>query len=150
AYATSDMSYWVIVIPLFFMGVGMPMYYVPLTGLAMGSVREEETASAAGLMNFVRTISGAIATSLVTTSWQNRSIIAHDRLTDIVDPAGEEASMLHTRLRGQMVREMLNTLVTSQSLMLAAIGLMMVIGAVFIIASVFIVLAPKAARAVDA
>jgi len=57
------MSYWVIVIPLFFMGVGMPMYYVPLTGLAMGSVREEETASAAGLMNFVRTISGAIATS---------------------------------------------------------------------------------------
>src|SRR6266404_2300884 len=40
AYATSDMSYWVIVIPLFFMGVGMPMYYVPLTGLAMGSVQE--------------------------------------------------------------------------------------------------------------
>ena len=77
AYATSDMSYWVIVIPLFFMGVGMPMYYVPLTGLAMGSVKEEETASAAGLMNFVRTISGAIATSLVTTSWQNRTIIAH-------------------------------------------------------------------------
>ena len=56
AIATSDMSYWVICIPLFFMGVGMPMYYVPLTGLAMGSVNEEETASAAGLMNFVRTI----------------------------------------------------------------------------------------------
>ena len=87
--ATSDMSYWVICIPLFFMGVGMPMYYVPLTGLAMGSVNEEETASAAGLMNFVRTISGAIATSLVTTSWQNRSIIAHAKLADIVDPTGQ-------------------------------------------------------------
>ena len=87
AYATSDMSYWVICIPLLFMGVGMPMYYVPLTGLAMGSVNEEETASAAGLMNFVRTISGAIATSLVTTSWQNRSIIAHAKLADIVDPS---------------------------------------------------------------
>ncbi len=40
AYATSDMSYWVIVIPLFFMGVGMPMYYVPLNrarhGLGQG------------------------------------------------------------------------------------------------------------------
>ena len=150
AYATPDMSYWLICLPLFFMGVGMPMYYVPLTGLAMGSVNEEETASAAGLMNFVRTISGAIATSLVTTSWQNRSIIAHAKLTDIVDPTGQIATMLPPGLSGQMVREMLNNLVTSQSLMLATNGLMMVIGAVFIIASVSIVLAPKAARAVDA
>jgi len=150
AYATSDMSYWVICIPLFFMGVGMPMYYVPLTGLAMGSVKEEETASAAGLMNFVRTISGAIATSLVTTSWQNRSIIAHAKLADIVDPTGQLASGLSPGLSGQMVREMLNNLVTSQSLTLATNGLMLVIGAIFIVASVSIVLAPKAARAVDA
>ena len=148
--ATSDMSYWVICIPLFFMGVGMPMYYVPLTGLAMGSVNEEETASAAGLMNFVRTISGAIATSLVTTSWQNRSIIAHAKLADVVDPSNQVASMLPSGSSGQLVREMLNNLVTRESLMLATNGLMMVIGAVFIIASVSIVLAPKAARAVDA
>jgi MFS transporter, DHA2 family, multidrug resistance protein len=150
AYASPDMSYWLICLPLFFMGVGMPMYYVPLTALAMGSVNEEETASAAGLMNFVRTISGAIATSLVTTSWQNRSIIAHARLTDIVDPTAQVGSMLPPGLSGQMVREMLNNLVTSQSLMLATNGLMMVIGAIFIIASVSIVLAPKAARVVDA
>src|SRR5450631_4524262 len=147
---SSDMSYWSICIPLFFMGVGMPMYYVPLTGLAMGSVKEEETASAAGLMNFVRTISGAIATSLVTTSWQNRSIIAHAKLADIADPTGQVASMLPSGNNGQFVREMLNNLVTRESLMLATNGLMMVIGAVFIIASVSIVLAPKAARAVDA
>jgi DHA2 family multidrug resistance protein len=150
AYATSEMSYWLICVPLFFMGVGMPMYYVPLTGLAMGSVNEEETASAAGLMNFVRTISGAIATSLVTTSWQNRSIIAHAELADVVDPTGQVASMLPPGLSGQMVRELLNNLVTKESLMLATNGLMLVIGAVFVIASVSIVLAPRAARAVDA
>jgi len=149
AHASVDMSYLVICIPLFFIGLGMPMYYVPLTGLAMGSVNEEETASAAGLMNFVRTISGAIATSLVTTSWQNRSIIAHARLTDIVDPTGQVATMLPPGLSGQMVREMLNGLVTSQSLMLATNGLMLVIGAVFVIAAVSIVLAPKPARVVD-
>jgi DHA2 family multidrug resistance protein len=150
AHASPDMSYLVICIPLFFMGLGMPMYYVPLTGLAMGSVNEEETASAAGLMNFVRTLAGAIATSLVTTSWQNRSIIAHARLTDIMDPTGQVGSSLPPGLTGQMVREMLNGLVTSQSLTLATNGLMLVLGAVFIIASVSIVLAPKAARAVDA
>jgi DHA2 family multidrug resistance protein len=143
------MSYWVIVIPLFFMGVGMPMYYVPLTGLAMGSVREEETASAAGLMNFVRTISGAIATSLVTTSWQNRTIIAHAKLANVVDPTGQLAASVPPGTTGQMVREMFNNLVTSQSLMLATNGLMMVIAVVFVAASIAIVLAPKAARTVD-
>jgi len=150
ATATSDMSYWVICIPLLFMGVGMPMYYVPLTGLAMGSVNEEETASAAGLMNFVRTISGAFATSLVTTSWQNRSIIAHAELANVLDPSGQAAALLPLGAAGQFGREMLNNLVTSQSLLLATNGLMIVIGVVFIIASVSIVLAPRAARAVDA
>jgi DHA2 family multidrug resistance protein len=148
--ATSDMSYWVICVPLFFMGVGMPMYYVPLTGLAMGSVNEDETASAAGLMNFVRTISGAFATSLVTTSWQNRSIIAHAELANVADPSGQAGALTsYLGESGQFVREMLNNLVTSQSLMLATNGLMVVIGGVFIIASVAIVLAPKATRTVD-
>jgi DHA2 family multidrug resistance protein len=152
AVATSDMDYWTIVIPLFFMGVGMPMYYVPLTGLAMGSVEESETASAAGLMNFVRTISGAIATSLVTTSWQDRSYIAHDQLTSIVDPSSQAAGLIAgaPALVGQAAREMLNNLVTSQSLLLATNGLMIVIAIVFFISSVAIVLAPKPTRTVDA
>ncbi len=149
AIGTSDMSYWVICVPLFFMGVGMPMYYVPLTGLAMGSVNEEETASAAGLMNFVRTLSGAFATSLVTTSWQNRSIRAHAELANVV-ASGSPPGQLPPGIDPQMGREMLNNLVNGQSLMLATNGLMMVMAAIFIIAAVSIVLAPKAARAVDA
>jgi len=48
-----------------------------------------------------------------------------------------------------MVRELFNNLVTSQSLMLATNGLMMVIAVVFVAASIAIVLAPKAARTVD-
>jgi DHA2 family multidrug resistance protein len=146
---TSDMSYWVICIPLFFMGVGMPMYYVPLTGLAMGSVKEEETASAAGLMNFVRTLSGAFATSLVTTSWQNRTIRAHAELANVVISGGPQPQ-LAPGIDPQLGREMLDNLVSGQSLMLATNGLMMVMAVVFIIAAASIVLAPKAARTVDA
>jgi len=149
ATATSDMSYWVICVPLFFMGIGMPMYYVPLTGLAMGSVNEEETASAAGLMNFVRTLSGAFATSLVTTSWQNRGIRAHAELSNVV-VNGNPLGQLSPGIDPQIGREMLNNLVNGQSLMLATNCLMMVMAAIFIIAAVSIVIAPKAARAVDA
>ena len=152
ALANSDMDFWTICIPLFVMGVGMPMYYVPITGLAMGSVDENETASAAGLMNFVRTISGAFATSLVTTSWQDRSYTAHDQLAGIVDPAGTLAVHIAgaPALAGQAAREMFNMMVSGQSLLLATNGLMMAIAVVFFVAAFSIVLAPKAARAVDA
>jgi DHA2 family multidrug resistance protein len=152
AVATADMDYWAICIPLLIMGVGMPMYYVPITGLAMGSVDENETASAAGLMNFVRTISGAFATSLVTTFWQDRSYTAHDQLAAIVDPAGTLAAQIAgaPAMAGQAAREMFNSMVTGQSLLLATNGLMVSIGIVFFVAAVAISMAPKAARAVDA
>jgi MFS transporter, DHA2 family, multidrug resistance protein len=119
------------------------------SGLAMGSVRAEETASAAGLMNFVRTISGALATSAVTTSWQNRTVITHAKLANVVDPARQLVRSFPPGTTGQMVREMFNNLVTSQSLMLATNGLMMVIALVSVAASIAIVLAPKATRTVD-
>jgi DHA2 family multidrug resistance protein len=150
--ATADMDYWTIVIPLFFMGVGMPMYYVPITGLAMGSVEEKETASAAGLMNFIRTISGAFATSLVTTSWQDRRYIAHDQLAGVIDPSGELAAQITglPTMVGQASREMFNNMVTGQSMLLATNSLMIVIAIIFFISAFAIVLAPKPTRTVDA
>jgi DHA2 family multidrug resistance protein len=152
AVASPDMDYFSICLPLFFMGAGMPMYYVPITGLAMGSVDEKEMASAAGLMNFIRTISGAFATSLVTTFWQDRRYIAHDQLSSIVDPTGELATTIANApaLAGQAAREMFDNMVTGQSMMLATNGLMISIAVVFFVAAFAIALAPKAARAVDA
>ncbi len=152
AMATPDMDFWSICIPLFVMGVGMPMYYVPITGLAMGSVEEHEMASAAGLMNFVRTIAGAIATSLVTTFWQDRRYIAHDQLSSVVDPTGQLGVIVQSMpaLVGQLGRELLDYAVQGQSMMLATNGLMMVIAVIFFISAFAIALAPKATRTVDA
>lgn len=152
AVATTDMDYWTIVLPLFFMGVGMPMYYVPITGLAMGSVEEHEMASAAGLMNFVRTIAGAFGTSLVTTFWQDGRYIAHDRLSGIVDPAGELGALVERTppLAGQFGRELFDMAVTGQSMQLATNGLMIAIAVIFFISAFTIALAPKPTRTVDA
>ena len=152
AVATPDMDLFAICLPIFVMGVGMPMYYVPITGLAMGSVEEHEMASAAGLMNFVRTIAGAFATSLVTTFWQDRRYIAHDQLSSIVDPTGQMGVIVQglPAQAGQFGRELLDYAVQSQSLMLATNGLMMVIGVIFFISAFAIALAPKPARTVDA
>src|SRR5581483_1452826 len=98
---------------------------------------------------FVRTLSGAFATSLVTTSWQNRTIRAHAELANVV-VGSAPVPQLPTAIDPQLGREMLNNRVSGQSLMLATNGLMMVMAVIFVIAAALIVLAPKAARAVDA
>ena len=59
----------------------MPFFFIPLMGLAMGSVLPRETASAAGLVNFMRTTAGAFGTSITTTAWEN---IATSHRTDLV------------------------------------------------------------------
>ncbi|MFX5710064.1 MFS transporter, partial [Acinetobacter baumannii] len=75
--------------PLFLQGIGLPLFFVPLTGLALSSVNEEETASAAGLMSFCRTMAGAIATSIVNTSWENDATYFHAELSGLVDRSGD-------------------------------------------------------------
>ena len=151
SFATPDMTYWQICLPLVFMGVGLPLFYVPLTGVAMASVEEGETASASGLMNFVRTLSGAFATSLVTTSWQNASISAHDKLSGTLDGPDVVGRLLpHLGHQATGVRALLDYMTTGQSLMLATNRLMIIIGVIFVGASFLIVFAPKPTRAVSA
>ena len=65
--------------------MGCPFFFVPLTALALGSVEEVQTAFGAGLMNFLRTLSGAIATSIVTTFWENDSSAEHAELSGLLD-----------------------------------------------------------------
>jgi DHA2 family multidrug resistance protein len=147
---SNDITYWQIALPLLFMGIGLPLFFVPLTALALGSVEERETASGAGLQNFLRTMSGAIATSLVTTFWDDKSTAAHAELAGLADRTGEVQHVLSAGgLSHDAVLAQLNALVQSQSVMIATNQMMMVVTLAFFAAACVIWLAPKPARAVD-
>jgi DHA2 family multidrug resistance protein len=144
AFGTTDMTYWQIALPLLIMGIGMPFFFVPLTGQALGSVEERETASAAGLMNFLRTLAGAFATSLTTASWENRIQTNHADLVASMNPLNQPD------LVGSGSLGTLDQLVQSQSVMLATNQLFMLIALILFVAACSIWLAPRATRAVDA
>lgn len=150
AIATTDMGFWDISIPLMVMGFGMPLFFVPTTGLALASVEVHEMDSAAGLMNFLRTLSGAFATSLVTSAWSDKITINHAELVGLVDADGSARSFLHsTGMSVEAVNDVIDYLVTNQSVMLATNQLMVLIGIAFIVAASVIWLAPKPARVVE-
>ena len=86
---TGDASYWTYAFPQMLQGVGMPFFFIGLTTLAMSSVDPADTASAAGLMSFVRTLSGAVGTAIATTMWESDSRIARaDAASSLNDAAG--------------------------------------------------------------
>ena len=141
---TTDVTYWQIAMPLILMGIGLPLFFVPLTSLGLGSVEEQETTSAAGLQNFLRTISGAIATSLVTTLWENKTVAAHAELSGLADRGGDTVQMLvGTGMSRDAAISQLNNMVQSQ-------GVMMIVALSFILAAFAIWLAPRPVREIDA
>jgi len=148
--ATTDMTYWQIAQPLILMGVGLPFFFVPLTALALGSVEEHETASASGLQNFLRTLAGAVATSIVTTAWEDKTSVIHAELVGRVDQTGSMAQALSsTGMTPDGINNMLDRMLQGQSVMLATNHIIGIVGIVFVLSACLIWLAPRPSRAVD-
>lgn len=149
--ATTDMDYWSVSQPLMLMGLGLPFFFIPLTGLALASVDDHEMASAAGLMNFLRTLSGACATSLITTVWDDQITRNHAELVGQADSDQRVRALLeNSGMAADAVLQSIDHLITSQSVMLATNQVMAGVGIAFIIAALAIWLAPKPQRVVDA
>ncbi|WP_028534357.1 DHA2 family efflux MFS transporter permease subunit [Paludibacterium yongneupense] len=150
SFGVTDMNYWQIAIPLLLMGLGMPLFFVPLTGLALSAVDEGEMASAAGLMNFLRTLAGAFATSLVSSVWEERIKFNHADLVGQLDGMGDSTrAMLSSGMSMDAVRASLDQILNGQAVMLATNQVFMMIAVIFIVAAISIWFAPKARRVVD-
>lgn len=144
SFNTLDMTFFQVSLPQFFQGIGMPLFFVPLTAIALGSVNENELDSAAGLMNFIRSLAGAIATSIVNTSWEDQSRYVHAELAGLTDQSGAATqSMLHSGMNLDQVRGMMDFSLQGQSVMVATNQIFMAIAAIFAVAALLIWLAPR-------
>jgi MFS transporter, DHA2 family, multidrug resistance protein len=146
---TTDMSFWQISLPLLFMGIGLPFFFVPVTTIALASVQEHETASAAGLMNFLRTLAGAVATSIVNTAWENGAQVKHAELAGLVDGSGDTMRALAASgFDSEQSLQAMDRMVHGQSVMLATNELMLYSSLAFFLAAMLIWAAPKPKRVI--
>ena len=136
---------------MFLMGAGMPFFFLPLNTLALSSIDDDETAAGAGLMNFIRTISGAFATSMVNTAWEDGTQRKQDQLSGILNGA---QSVIDGFMAGGQTHDQaltnLTQIVRGQAVMLATNELMLTSAIVFLFAGAAIWLAPKPARVAEA
>lgn len=150
AIATTDMTYWDISWPLMLMGLGMPFFFIPSTAAALSSVDEEETNSAAGLMNFMRTLAGAMATSAVTSYWDNDITRNRAERVGLIDQDQVVYNQLLSQgMTPEQATQVLEKMLTDQSVMLATNELMLLIALLLVFSAFVIWLVPKPTRTID-
>jgi DHA2 family multidrug resistance protein len=132
----TDMGFWTIALPQLLQGLGMPFFFVGSTALAMASVRPDQTASGAGIQNFMRTMSGAFATSMSTTWWEHMAKFDRSELVGLI-------RVPQMPLPADKALAMLDRMVQTEAVTLATRQVFSVCMAVFFLATVLIWLAPK-------
>jgi MFS transporter, DHA2 family, multidrug resistance protein len=148
---TSGADFWTLAIPQLIQGAGMPFFFVPLTTLALGAVEEDEVASAAGVMNFLRTMSGAIGTAIVTTMWYDGAQSKRAQLSGVLN--GAQATMQSLQAHGftpEQSRQFLSNVVDGQSTALATGSVFVTAAITFAAAATIVWFAPRPKHAVAA
>ncbi|HEX3756076.1 MAG TPA: DHA2 family efflux MFS transporter permease subunit [Rhizomicrobium sp.] len=135
------------ILPQLAMGLGIPLFFVPLMTLSMAAVKAGETASASGLINFLRTIAGAIATALVVSAWN--SDIRASRVDLVGALARPQDILARLERTGQSPGQALHTfdaMVQQQSVMLATNHMSLILAVIIAIAAVGVWLMPRPAQ----
>ncbi len=146
----SGSDFWTLALPQLIQGAGMPFFFIPVTTLALGAVTEEETASAAGVMNFLRTMAGAVAVAIASTFWYDGAQQKRAALSGVLNGAQNTVDQLTARgFSAEQARLMVSQLVDQESVALATNSTFMTMAVIFIVSAFIIWLAPRPARAVS-
>lgn len=139
----ADVDYWTLALPHLLQGMGMPFFFVGLTALALSSVPPEKQTSAAGLMSFLRTLSGAMGTAIATSAWDTENRVARSELVGHMNGTAETMDLLQRAgLSLEQARAAIERLVDVQAATIGVLHLFLAAGVVFVIAAIAVWCAP--------
>ena len=96
-YAGMDMSN--VVWPQFWQGLGVAMFFLPLTSITLSHMKGNQIASASSLSNFLRVFMGGVGVSVVSTMWERREALHHTQLTEHINSL---SSISNQSIQGMM------------------------------------------------
>ena len=142
-----NISFEKLILPQLAMGLGIPLFFVPLMTISMTSVSAQETAAASGLINFLRTIAGAIATAVTISAWSTEAVTSRSHLVGRLNASDDLMARLQEKgLGANQALHSLDELVQSQSIMLATNHMFLALGAVVALTAIGVWLMPRPAN----
>ena len=147
-------SYFQFAAPRLLQGLGMAFFVLPLNQIMMSGITSNELASASGVSNFVRTMSGSFSTAVSVWIWNRRSDYHHAVLTEHINNSSHSWSSYQAQLgahhiNGPGASEFVNQVISSQASTLGVNDLFNLMGLIFLVLIPFIWFAkpPFGARA---
>ncbi|WP_180052721.1 MULTISPECIES: DHA2 family efflux MFS transporter permease subunit [unclassified Acinetobacter] len=143
AFWTTDADFMALAWPQILQGFAVPFFFIPLSNMALASVQPQEMASAAGLMNFLRTMAGAIGASIAVTIWDDHSKVARSELVGKLNVEETQNTLIAQGMSSDSALGYISSLVDKEALTLSANHLFLILAMVFIFAALIVWLAPR-------
>lgn len=144
AFWTTGADFMTLALPQIIQGFAVPFFFIPLTNLALASVEVEEMASAAGLMNFLRTMAGAIGASIAVTVWDDHAKVARSEMVPNLHIEHTQQVLVQQGYSEGSVMGIVSNLVNQEAMTLSVNHVFMIMAGVFLLAAMVIWAAPKA------
>ena len=143
AFWTTDADFMALALPQMLQGFAVPFFFIPLSNMALASVLPQEMASAAGLMNFLRTMAGAIGASLAVTIWDDHAKVARSEMAGALHVDEVKNSLMQSGMSSERALGYISSLADKEALTLSANHVFLILAMVFIFAALIIWLCPK-------
>ena len=127
--------------PRFFQGLAF--FFLPLNQILLSGVPPSDLASASGLSNFIRTMSGSIATAVTVWTWNRRTDIHHSILVEHVRNSSNGWTQYQTDLSahgiiGDAAFQYVDRIIGGQAATLAVNDVFFALGCMFILLVPFV------------
>lgn len=143
SFWTTDADFFALALPQILQGFAVPFFFIPLSNMALVSVKPDEMASAAGLMNFLRTMAGAIGASIAVTIWDDHTKIARADMAGSLHTEDAQAALMQQGMSSQSALGYISSLVDKEALTLSANHVFLLLAMVFISAAIMIWFCPR-------
>jgi DHA2 family multidrug resistance protein len=129
--------------PRFFQGLGIAFFFLPLNQILLSGLRPDELATASGLSNFIRTMSGSFATAVTVWIWNRRTDYHHAVLTEHVSNAtagwaSYRAQLESLGVTGVRAYNQVDGIITAQASTLGVNDLFFVLSCLYVVLIPFI------------
>lgn len=140
---TSGADFWTLAMPQILQGFAMSFFMIPLTTLTLSAVEPSETASAAGLQNFLRTMAIAVATSISLTIWGDAQRVSHSELASKLQPDEVQRQLSQAGFSAEQARAAIGNVVDQEAMVMAVNHTFFVAALVLFFAAIVVWLSPR-------
>ncbi len=132
--------------PRFFQGVGLAFFFLPLNQIVLSGVPSNELASATGVSNFIRTMSGSISTAVSVWIWNRRTDYHHAVLIEHVRNSADgwlqyQSGLSAQGISGDGAFNYVDQIIGGQASTMAVNDVFFALGCIFILLIPFVWLA---------